>query len=334
MSADLNRKQAQTGRRTFDEAAYLRVNPDVAVAVADGQFASGYDHYVVFGRAEGRPLGPVPGAGMSRIDKALHAIRRDGLGLEIGPSHNPMAPRKAGFNVHTLDHLDAEGLRRKYADHGVNVGNIEDVTFVWNGEPLHELVGGTAIYDWIIASHVIEHAPDFVDFLQECEKLLKPDGCLSLVIPDKRYCFDHFNRVSSTGDVLQAFAERRRMPGPGAVFDHFANASRKAGTIAWTHETAGEIELVHTFREAQGAWAEALSRARYLDVHCWRFVPDSFRLITEDLRMLGLTRLSPVCEYDTTGNEFFVTLGVGLERPQASRLEGLKRIRAAETLPE
>lgn len=186
LGANRVQQNAPASRRTFDEGAYLRANPDVAAAVADGQFPSGYDHFVVFGRKEGRPLAPVPGAGMSRIDKALHAIRRDGLGLEIGPSHNPMAPRKAGFNVHTLDHLDAEGLRRKYANHGVNVDDIEDVTFVWNGEPLHELVGGTAIYDWILASHVIEHTPDFVDFVQECEKLLKPDGCLTLVIPDKR----------------------------------------------------------------------------------------------------------------------------------------------------
>jgi glycosyltransferase involved in cell wall biosynthesis len=39
----------------FDEAGYLRVNPDVADAVRSGAMASGYLHYVLHGRGEGRP---------------------------------------------------------------------------------------------------------------------------------------------------------------------------------------------------------------------------------------------------------------------------------------
>jgi organic radical activating enzyme len=38
----------------FDEAQYLDVNQDVRSAVAAGAFTSGYQHYVLFGRLEGR----------------------------------------------------------------------------------------------------------------------------------------------------------------------------------------------------------------------------------------------------------------------------------------
>lgn len=38
----------------FDEAAYLRLYPDVAKAVREGSLSSGYDHYVRYGRVEGR----------------------------------------------------------------------------------------------------------------------------------------------------------------------------------------------------------------------------------------------------------------------------------------
>lgn len=38
----------------FDDAGYLGRYADVAQAVATGKFASGYDHYIKFGRAEGR----------------------------------------------------------------------------------------------------------------------------------------------------------------------------------------------------------------------------------------------------------------------------------------
>lgn len=40
------------------ETTYLAANPDVAAAVKAGQWRSGYDHYRLFGRAEGRPGAP------------------------------------------------------------------------------------------------------------------------------------------------------------------------------------------------------------------------------------------------------------------------------------
>lgn len=43
----------------FDEAAYLRANPDVAAAVARGE-TTAYQHYIQFGQREGRQLGFAP----------------------------------------------------------------------------------------------------------------------------------------------------------------------------------------------------------------------------------------------------------------------------------
>jgi hypothetical protein len=39
---------------TFDESAYLCANPDVAEAVSRGDFASGYEHFLLHGQDEGR----------------------------------------------------------------------------------------------------------------------------------------------------------------------------------------------------------------------------------------------------------------------------------------
>ena len=38
----------------FDEQEYVRANPDVAEAIRQNQFRSGYEHYLLFGRNEGR----------------------------------------------------------------------------------------------------------------------------------------------------------------------------------------------------------------------------------------------------------------------------------------
>jgi GT2 family glycosyltransferase len=45
---------------TFDEAGYLRLNPDVRLLIESGQLASGYSHYFWHGRAEGRALPDTP----------------------------------------------------------------------------------------------------------------------------------------------------------------------------------------------------------------------------------------------------------------------------------
>jgi GT2 family glycosyltransferase len=44
----------------FDDAGYLRLNPDVRDAVESGHIESGYAHYVAHGHAEGRPLPDIP----------------------------------------------------------------------------------------------------------------------------------------------------------------------------------------------------------------------------------------------------------------------------------
>jgi predicted SAM-dependent methyltransferase len=188
--------------------------------------------------------------------------------------------------------------------------NIEEVDFVWHGETFQELIGKTGCYDWIIASHVIEHVPDLISYLQQCEALLKSDGILSLVIPDKRYCFDYFSSSSSTGSVLDAYSEKRVRPSHGQIFDHIANASKRNGNIAWSSDgLGGADELVHTFAEAQAHWEKSVSTTDYIDAHCWRFTPTSFLLMVSDLLSLGLINLEVKAEFDTTGCEFYMSLG-------------------------
>jgi hypothetical protein len=262
---------------------------------------------------------------LSRSEKALIKVNRNGLGLEIGPSHNPIAPRKLGFNVHILDHMNAEDLCNKYSGQGVNLDNIEKVDFVWRGESLCELIGREKCYDWIIASHVIEHTPDLISFLADCEKLLKDDGVLSLIIPDKRYCFDYVHGSTSTGELLDAYDQKRRRPSPGKAFDHVAGATKRNGRIAWDAHTRGTIEYAHGFSEAINIWQQARTTDQYFDIHNWRFTPVAFRSTVYDLQALGLIHFDIKVEFDTVGSEFFVTLQKTPFCQTAKRLPPIER---------
>jgi predicted SAM-dependent methyltransferase len=314
--------------KNFDEKQYLKKYTDVAIAVEKGVFKNGYEHYIKHGKHEKRSLGIY----LSKEEKVFKLLKKKGKGLEIGPSHNPLAPKREGFNVQILDHASTADLKKKYKDHGVNIENIEEVDFVWNGEPLNKLIQNTHCYDYIIASHVIEHIPDFISFLRQIELLLKPDGILSLVVPDKRYCFDYFSPISSSGKIIDAYLNQNTQPSPGQVFDHFSNASMKENNIAWSESSKVEsYELCHSFDDAKEFYKKSLNEKKdYIDVHCWRFIPESFSLIIKDLQMLGLINLEIKQQFDTTGCEFFASLGryaKNSKAPKNNRLNILQSIK-------
>ena len=123
----------------------------------------------------------------SRKEKGLRHIDKNGDGVEIGPSHSPIAPKRDGYKVQIIDHATREQLIEKYKSHDVQLDNIEEVDYVWSGESYISLTGKKKFHDWIIASHVIEHTPDLIGFLNDCDSILKDDGVISLVIPDMRY---------------------------------------------------------------------------------------------------------------------------------------------------
>ncbi|WP_455375551.1 class I SAM-dependent methyltransferase [Kaarinaea lacus] len=246
---------------------------------------------------------------MNRIDKALAHINKKGKGVEIGPSHEPIAPKKKGFNVHVIDHLSRDQLVAKYKDHHVKLENIEEVDFVWQGESYSELTGKKKYYDWIIASHVIEHTPDIIGFLNDCDTILKDDGVISLIIPDKRYCFDHFRPISGISKIIDNHFQKATIHSPGTVAEYFLNVVSKSGKIAWGSKTKGEYKFVHQPEEAIQGMNSVVNKKAYLDVHAWCFVPHSFRLIVHDLFSLNLIAFQEIDFFPTHRGEFYITLG-------------------------
>lgn len=264
---------------------------------------------------------------MKRKEIITSLIDRQGLGLEIGPSHNPVAPKAAGYNVRVVDHLSQSDLRTKYENHGVNIDNIESVDFIWRGEPLEQLLGTEDRYDWIIASHVIEHMQDPVRFIRSCQKVLKAGGVLSLAIPDKRYCLDYLRPPSSTGAVLQAYLEGRTRHTPGQIFDSFSFAAKLDESISWNPGTKGDVEFLHAHGLAGLMLQNYLESVDYVDVHGWVFTPSSFRLIIGDLNALGYLNIREAQFVPTIGCEFFVSFSNDppLELPDRLGLAELAR---------
>jgi predicted SAM-dependent methyltransferase len=235
-----------------------------------------------------------------------------GFGLEIGPSFQPVFPKREGYRVETLDYASAEELRAKYASLPVDCDRIEEVDFVSDGRLIDEVIPHRERYDFIFSSHVIEHVTDFVGYLTSCEKLLKPGGVVALAVPDKRYTFDVLQPVTTTGRVLEAHARGQTRHSPAAVYDFFSNFARMEGKEIWRRDDIGEVTLSEHQPMAKLVFDASLKPDHaYHDVHGWIFTPASFRLIMSDLRELGLTTLSETTLVESDTLEFYVTLAKG-----------------------
>lgn len=234
-----------------------------------------------------------------------------GRGLEIGPSHRPVAPKSAGYFVEVVDYADQHTLREHYRAHNVDLEKIEPVDHIWSGQKLSEVIGRERAYDWIIASHVVEHLPNLVQFFICCEKLLRDSGHLILAVPDCRRCFDFHRPISGLASLIDAYHEERKIHSAGTAAEYFLNVVSRGGKIAWDMFEKGPIHLLHTVENAKTAMHSVRKDGVYLDVHAWKFVPSSFRLILSDLHALGLIKLTEAYFLATPSHEFFCVLHKG-----------------------
>lgn len=264
---------------------------------------------------------------MERIEKVFEFVDRDGRGLEIGPSHSPLAPKSAGFDCVTVDHASKEVLTTKYRGLGIAedmLDRIEEVDYIWAGERLTDLIDEK--FDYIIASHLLEHTVDMIAFFEDCEKLLKPGGGLTLILPDKRFCFDHFRPHTSTGRVVDAhISQDTRFHTIGTAIDSVGYmCTMESVGVSWWPGADAPLHLEAATVSRSDASVEAAYRQdEYVDLHNWVFTPASFRLLVRDLNELGFTRLRQVGGYPTSGCEFFATLKVGEDHSEQPTREAL-----------
>lgn len=223
-----------------------------------------------------------------RRDFLRSLIDTGGLGLEIGPSFRPLLPKAEGYQVEIVDFAEAAKLREIYSDH--DVSKIEEVDFISNGGSLVDLIGQTGRYDFIVASHVIEHVPNLVGFLEDCERLLKPKGSILLAVPDKRFCFDVLRPISTPGQALQAHHEKRTRHPPGVVFDH-NNIVAKNHSVVWLEPTLDDLFPIFPEGTDIVEYRKSMSSPEYIDCHGWQFTPHSFVYMLKTLRRVGAIHL-------------------------------------------
>ncbi len=216
-----------------------------------------------------------------------------GPGLEIAPLHAPIAV-KSDWDVSYVDIVSTKKLLEHYADDSaVPPEDIVEVDFPLTDEdgtirPLVEVAGVGAPFAWVIASHVIEHVPDLITWLDDIATLLRDDGALVLAVPDMRFSFDAYRPQTTVGQMLQAHHDGDLVPSVRAVYDALHSASSISAREAWAGRRTGlESSRVHPLSQVM-PFVEMAKSGEYIDSHVWTFRPASFIEQINELGQLGL----------------------------------------------
>lgn len=258
---------------------------------------------------------------MTRPSGLTHRQRRmwnvfdfsTGQGLEIGPLYAPMA-RRQDADVRYVDIFTREELLAAHAHQPQDV--LEripetDVLLRRDGRvvSIPEAAAGHGPFDWVIASHVIEHTPDLVGWLEQIAEVTTDGGALVLAVPDRRYCFDLHRPPTTVGQLLEAHERGDAVPSVRAVYDFVRSQVTVSPEDAWAGRVPDYSARPNALERVQELVAQARTGA-YCDSHVWLFTPDSLVEQLAELRALGLSswRVEQVQPTRKGQLEFFAVL--------------------------
>lgn len=236
-----------------------------------------------------------------------------GRGLEIGPLHNTSI-RAEHADVKYLDVFDRDQLLANYEGHPQVLPElVPEVHFpLFDGERVRsipEAIGDEPAFDWVMASHVIEHVPDVIGWLQQVAEVTVDGGRLVLVVPDRRYCFDVHRPGTTVGQMLQAHELGETVPSVRAVYDYKRGHAYTKAPDVWAGRPPGYETRIYDL----DAVLEQVEKARageYIDSHVWTFTPGTLLEQLIELRDIGASEWM-VQSYTTTPRnelEFFMVL--------------------------
>lgn len=198
--------------------------------------------------------------------------------LELGPLNRPIIKKNEYSNVFYADIRSTEEVKELYSGNDylnttgiqVDIDTIENIDFVLK-KSYKETFSEAEHFDYIVASHVLEHTTDLIATLQDLATVLKPNGKLCIIYPDKRYCFDHFREEASFRDAFDVFSNGIAASAHMVLDFYFSAIDENSPIKFWYPDKIEELLPNNSFNKAKEHYKEALQGKRMDDVHYWPF---------------------------------------------------------------
>jgi SAM-dependent methyltransferase len=220
-------------------------------------------------------LGLAPDPRWERVRRRLATEYLRGHGLEIGALNEPLqVPPEV-----TVDHLDCRSREENIARHPeIDANEIVEPRYIDDGFTLTAIAGGSQ--DFVIANHVLEHAPTPLQAPANWARVLSPGGVLFVTVPIAEHCFDRGRSLTSLDHLVEDYELYRR----GELdevrrrnHEHYRewpavsvpNRQRERGEVpetlsaeelaSWARQMTGDNAEIHFHTFSAGSFAEILT---------------------------------------------------------------------------
>ena len=225
---------------------------------------------------------------MSDKIRSTFIAQLKGDGIDIGPLHRPMGKHE-NMNVQFVDKFTVEEMRANYPE--LSEFDLVEPDILDDAETLNTIFHNQ--FDFVIASHVIEHCKDPIKALSNWLRVLKPDGLLYLVVPDYRKTFDKYRKLTTLNHLIA----------------DYESEDIEQASLPHYYEYAELVNKKFFGRNIEiSEEAEKLIRQDY-SIHFHTYTPDSFdkllQFINSDIR--GIKILEKIANAED--NEFHYLVG-------------------------
>jgi SAM-dependent methyltransferase len=210
------------------------------------------------------------------------------VGLEISPNWAPLVLRGEAKMVY-CDRLSTEELEFREKDNKGRIefrAAVEEMDFVWSdGTALPSYFSDDEKFDFVVSSHVMEHVPNLLGFLQQQRQVCKDDGIICFVVPDVRLSGEHFRPLTTPAQLIEAFVLNRDKPSPGMVYEASYHIFDWPGLANLKAKHVRETKRGYTTEQAMEFARHAVNN--YVDVHCWSFTYAAMEDLFGELKEAG-----------------------------------------------
>ena len=259
---------------------------------------------------------------MDRNEILRLGLSKDKVGLEVGPLHNSICPKRDGWRVLTIDVCPTDELKSKFHKNpNIDASLIEDVDILYSESLSKSLINyglrfnqsfaeAANCVEYIISSHYFEHQPNPIQFLIDCQNALRDGGILNMAIPIGSRCFDCWKQLTTIGEWIDAYYEKRGNPSYGKILDSRMNTCILPSGQSINEKTYSIKEVIfkNTMTREYMEFIRQERERTYVDAHCSILNPYSFQLLFEDTVSLGLLNSLSIRDVKVKGFEFIVSI--------------------------
>ena len=188
---------------------------------------------------------------------------RRNFGAEIGAFKTPIP----GLRPLYFDRFPAFGYEKVVADYFADACAL----------PLSDHA-----LDYVATSHVLEHVANPVRALWEWARVTRPGGILYLIVPDRRFTFDHTRGLTAPAHLIDDFAR-------GTTDSDGTHISDYLDGVDWTrwNPAGSPAENAATREQLRAAYLAAVAAREDINIHFHTFELASFTAL------IGLMNLHP-----------------------------------------